>query len=123
MSVAVAEQTEALDIVIALARCSVVEVWRLFRLRAQARALLDGNGSRPQPRPRQEEHPALTPREADALEAVQRLGGRGGRPVTTTAVAAALYVDESWAYRLLAGLREKGHTQRVGNHRGGGWLT
>jgi DNA-binding MarR family transcriptional regulator len=117
MSVVVAEPTEALDIVVALARCSIVEIWRLLRLRARARVLLNGNG-----RPQMEEQPALTPREADALEAVRRLGGRGSRPVTTTAVAAALVVDESWAYRLLARLREKGCAERVGCHREGGWV-
>lgn len=117
MNAVVMEQAEAFDIVLRLARCSVVEVWQLFRLRARARALVTGNGHS-----QREERPPLTPREADALEVVRRLSRDGRRPVTTTAVAAALVVDESWAYRLLARLREKGYTRRTGKHRSGGWV-
>jgi DNA-binding MarR family transcriptional regulator len=61
-------------------------------------------------------HP-LTGRESDALALVGRL------PKSTRSIAVDLFVDDSWASRLLRSLQRKGYVKRTGKHVGGGWVT
>lgn len=63
--------------------------------------------------------PALTQRERDALEVLSQ----SKKPLRTFDVAQELFVDESWAYKLLARLNKKGYARRVGKHCGGGWVS
>lgn|SRR5574341_145269 len=98
-----------------LATCPLYDLPRLLTIRAKAMRLLAVTDHQP-PVAR------LTQRESDALEALIRLSGRRKRQITTTAIAVELLVHESWAYRLLAHLREKGYVRRTGGRRDGGWV-
>lgn len=105
--------SNALEIVTELAESNPLNVFRLLTVRQRARSYITRLQNRRHPM-------GLTEREEDCYRFLLRQGR--GKPLSTRLIADFLVLSDSWTYKLLASLRDKGYVERVGKRTGGGWV-